>query len=83
MVRECRLWSQELADVARDQMGELCYAAPVLTTGPAVELADKLQTLMGFEKGHTYFTSSGSEANETAFKIAEAVPSSDGESTKI
>ena len=61
---------QELADVARDQMGELCYAAPVLTTGPAVELADKLQTLMGFEKGHTYFTSSGSEANETAFKIA-------------
>ena len=36
----------ELADVARDQMGELCYAAPVLTTGPAVELADKLQTLM-------------------------------------
>ena len=61
---------QELADVARDQMGELCYAAPVLTTGPAVELADKLQSLMGFEKGHTYFTSSGSEANETAFKIS-------------
>ena len=61
---------EELADVAREQMGELCYAAPVLTTGPPVALSDKLLNMLEFERGHCYFTSSGSEANETAFKIA-------------
>ena len=61
---------EELADVAREQMGELCYAAPVLTTGPPVALSDKLLKMLEFERGHCYFTSSGSEANETAFKIA-------------
>ena len=59
----------EIADVARAQMAELNYLAPMMTSGPVVDLAEKIQSLLGFEC-HAYFSSSGSEANETAFKIA-------------
>ena len=60
---------EELGVVAGEQMKNLGYLAPVMTHGPAVELAEKLQQMLGLE-GHVYFTSSGSEANEAAFKIA-------------
>jgi len=59
----------EIADVARQQMAELNYLAPIMSSGPVVELAEKLQQMLGFES-HVYFSCSGSEANETAFKIA-------------
>ena len=60
---------KELGEVAKEQMGNLGYLAPVMTHAPAVDLAEKLQQMLGLE-GHVYFTSSGSEANEAAFKIA-------------
>ena len=44
---------EELADVARKQMGELCYAAPVLTTGPPVALSDKLLNMLGSRSAST------------------------------
>ena len=59
----------EIADVARDQMAELNYLNPMMTTEPVVALAEKIQGLLGFNC-HVYFSSTGSEANETAFKIA-------------
>ncbi len=59
----------EIADVARQQMAELNYLAPIMSSGPVIDLAEKLQQLLGFES-HVYFSASGSEANETAFKIA-------------
>ena len=59
----------EIADVARQQMAELNYLAPIMSSGPVVDLAEKLQQMLGFES-HVYFSCSGSEANETAFKIA-------------
>jgi taurine-pyruvate aminotransferase len=59
----------EIADAARQQMAELNYLAPIMSCGPVVDFAEKLQQLLGFES-HVYFSSSGSEANETAFKIA-------------
>jgi adenosylmethionine-8-amino-7-oxononanoate aminotransferase len=59
----------ELGEVAARQMTELNYLAPVMTSGPVVDFAEKLRQLLGFDC-HVYFSSSGSEANETAFKIA-------------
>lgn len=60
---------EELADVARQQMKDLNFLAPIFTNTPVVDFADKLQHMLGFDC-HVYFSSSGSEANETAFKIA-------------
>jgi taurine-pyruvate aminotransferase len=60
---------KELAEVAAHQMEELSYLAPVLSSEPTVAFADKLQDMLGFD-GHVYFSVSGSEANETAIKIA-------------
>ncbi|MDH4059419.1 MAG: aminotransferase [Aquincola sp.] len=60
---------REIGEVAARQMTELNYLAPVMTCGPVVDFAAKLQQLLGFDC-HVYFSSSGSEANESAFKIA-------------
>jgi adenosylmethionine-8-amino-7-oxononanoate aminotransferase len=59
----------EVAEAARHQMTELNYLAPIMSSGPVIDLAEKLQKMLGFES-HIYFSCSGSEANETAFKIA-------------
>lgn len=59
----------ELADVARAQMEKLAYVPATLSHEPGVLLARKILDLLGFE-GKVYFTVSGSEANEAAFKIA-------------
>ena len=50
-------------------MENLAYVNPTMTSDPAVELSEKMLKMMDMEKGHVYFTSSGSEANEVAFKI--------------
>ncbi|MBT8079288.1 MAG: aminotransferase class III-fold pyridoxal phosphate-dependent enzyme [Gammaproteobacteria bacterium] len=60
---------EELGDIARRQMAELNYLAPLMSSGPVIEFAEKLQQMLGFEC-HVYFSCSGSEANETAIKIA-------------
>jgi taurine-pyruvate aminotransferase len=59
----------ELVEAAATQMGKLPYLAPFMSADPVVEFADKLQSMLGFD-AHVYFSVSGSEANETAFKIA-------------
>jgi len=59
----------EVGEVAKQQMSDLNYLAPVMSSGPVIDLAEKLQKMLGFES-HVYFSCSGSEANETAFKIA-------------
>ena len=60
---------EEVAEVARQQMSDLNYLAPIMSSGPVIDLAEKLQKMLGFDS-HVYFSCSGSEANETAFKIA-------------
>jgi taurine-pyruvate aminotransferase len=59
----------ELADVAREQMARLAYAPLTFSHEPAIRLAAALVEKLGFA-GRAYFSSSGSEANEAAFKIA-------------
>ncbi|MEE3328804.1 MAG: aminotransferase [Myxococcota bacterium] len=60
---------QELADAAHAQMSKLPYISPIFTAEPTSEFANKLKSMLKMD-GHVYFSSSGSEANETAFKIA-------------
>jgi adenosylmethionine-8-amino-7-oxononanoate aminotransferase len=60
---------EELAEVASDQMARLCYLPGTLTHAPAAKLAGKLIDMLGYP-GRVYFTNSGSEANEVAFKVA-------------
>ncbi|MEO0648271.1 MAG: aminotransferase class III-fold pyridoxal phosphate-dependent enzyme, partial [Cyanobacteria bacterium J06650_10] len=61
---------QEIADVAYEQMVNLSFS-PLVASGhePGIRLAHKLLDLLGYE-GKVFFSSTGSEANETAFKIA-------------
>ncbi|MBW2287226.1 MAG: aminotransferase class III-fold pyridoxal phosphate-dependent enzyme [Deltaproteobacteria bacterium] len=60
---------EELADVAREQMARLAYVPMTLSHEPAIRLASKLVEMLGYP-GRVYFSNSGSEANEAAFKIA-------------
>jgi len=60
---------EELADVAREQMARLPYLPGTFTHAPAAALAGKLTEMLGYPS-NVYFTNSGSEANEVAFKVA-------------
>ena len=60
---------QELADVAYEQMLNLSYSPLTMSHEPGIRLAHKLLELLGYE-GKVFFSTSGSEANETAFKVA-------------
>ncbi|MEM7333931.1 MAG: aminotransferase [Chloroflexota bacterium] len=59
---------EELAHVAYEQMKSLAYLSPTMSSEPAVRLAQKLLNLVDMN-GHVYFSCSGSEANEAAFKM--------------
>jgi taurine-pyruvate aminotransferase len=61
---------REIADAVYRQMQELAYYPHLQANVPAAQLADRLTALTGGEPRHTYFVNSGTEANETAFKLA-------------
>lgn len=58
----------ELADAAYDQLKEMAYFPLTQSHIPAIKLAEKLNEMLGDEYV-IFFSNSGSEANETAFKI--------------
>lgn len=62
---------EELAKAAYDQMRELPYYNTFFKTAtvPAVELAAKIAGLAGGKISHVFFNSSGSEANDTVFRL--------------
>ena len=62
----------ELAEVAREQMLQLPFYNTFFrtATAPTVKLAAKIAGLTGGELQHVFFSSSGSEANDTAFRMA-------------
>ena len=68
---------KELADAAHEQLVELSYFPLVMSHTPAIKLAAKLLELLKFE-GKVHFSNSGSEANETAFKMARQYHSQTG-----
>ena len=60
---------EELAEVAAEQMKKLAYLPGTMSHEPAVRLAARLVNLLGYP-ARVYFSNSGSEANEAAFKMA-------------
>lgn len=73
---------KELADVAHEQMMKNPYAP--LTQGhvPSIKLAEKINEMLGGDYV-VFFSNSGSEANETAFKIARQYHQQKGESSRF
>ena len=60
---------KELADAAYEQLQKLAYFPMTQSHEPAIQLAEKLNEWLGGDYV-IFFSNSGSEANETAFKIA-------------
>lgn len=71
----------ELADAAYQQMKELAYYPLTQSHKSAILLAEKLTSLLGDEYVF-FFSNSGSEANETAFKIARQYHRDKGEHSR-
>ncbi|MFC7393174.1 aspartate aminotransferase family protein [Scopulibacillus cellulosilyticus] len=63
---------KELADAARKQMTKLAYGSSFYgySNEPAVRLAEKVVSLAPGHLSAIYYTSGGSESNDTAFKLA-------------
>ncbi|BFM05350.1 aspartate aminotransferase family protein [Halioxenophilus aromaticivorans] len=63
---------QELIEAAHKQMQELPYYNSFFqcTTPPAIELAELLSDIAPSHINHVFFTSSGSEANDTVIRLA-------------
>ena len=73
---------REIADAAYRQMLELAFS-PNDTVSPATAaLSGRLARLSGDEAARVYFVSGGSEANETALKIAKNYHHLNGEPTR-
>lgn len=62
---------KELADVAYEQMLELPFYNTFFktVTPPTVQLAAKIASLTGGKLQHVFFNASGSEANDTVFRM--------------
>ncbi|MFQ5982997.1 MAG: aminotransferase class III-fold pyridoxal phosphate-dependent enzyme, partial [Woeseiaceae bacterium] len=60
-----------VVDAVRNQIGDLAFAhTAFFTNGPQEELAERLVARFAEPGARIYFTSGGSEANETALKLA-------------
>jgi acetylornithine aminotransferase len=58
-----------VVDAVSTQLGTLGHVSNLFTSTPQIELAEKLLELVGADSGaRVFFTSSGTEANEAAFK---------------
>lgn len=69
---------EELARVAYDQLVKLPYYPLTMSHRPAIELAERLNEWLDDEYV-IFYSNSGSEANETAFKIARQYHQQNGE----
>ena len=61
---------QEIADAVYEQIQKLPYYPHSQINVPATVLAEQLAACLPGDLNHVYFSNSGSEANETAIKIA-------------
>jgi taurine-pyruvate aminotransferase len=71
----------ELAEAAYEQLKEMAYFPLSQSHVPAIRLAEKLNEMLGDEYV-IFFSNSGSEANETAFKIVRQYHQQKGNSNK-
>ncbi len=73
---------ERIAKKAYEQMVQLSYAPMTAAHIPGAKLAEKLNELLGFPY-RIFYANSGSEANETAFKMARQYHFLKGQSTKF
>lgn len=71
----------EIAEAAAEQMKKLAYTTLVQSHIPAIELAAKLNEWLDGDY-RIFFSNSGSDANEVAFKIARQYHHQNGKPTK-
>ena len=71
----------ELVEVAARQMAELPYYNTFFRTAtvPPIELAAKLAGLLGGDLQHVFFNNSGSESNDTVFRLVRTYWSMKGQ----
>lgn len=72
---------QELAEAAYEQLKEMAYFPLSQSHIPAIKLAEKLNAMLGDEYV-IFFSNSGSEANETAFKLVRQYHQQKGEGSR-
>lgn len=72
---------KEIADAAAAQMMKLAYATMVQSHIPSIELAAKINEWLDGDY-RIFFSNSGSDANEVAFKIARQYYHQSGKATK-
>ncbi|MBU3572535.1 aspartate aminotransferase family protein [Priestia aryabhattai] len=72
---------EELALAAYEQLKELAYFPLTQSHVPAIKLAEKLNEMLG-DDYVIFFSNSGSEANETAFKIVRQYHQQKGEHSR-
>lgn len=73
---------EELAQAAYDQMKEMSYISMTQSHLPAIELAEKLNEMLDDEY-MIFYSNSGSDANEVAFKIARQYHQQNGEASRF
>lgn len=69
---------EELVEAAAEQLRTLSYYPLTQSHEPGIKLSQKLSEWLG-EEYKTFFSNSGSEANETAFKIARQYHAQQGQ----
>ncbi|MEX2009720.1 MAG: aminotransferase class III-fold pyridoxal phosphate-dependent enzyme, partial [Dongiaceae bacterium] len=74
---------KKIVEAVRAQVGKLDYAPAFQMGHPVVfELASRLTTMLAGDFDHVFFTNSGSEAVDTALKIAIAYHRARGQGTR-
>jgi len=59
-----------VTDAVMRQVGTLVHTSNLFLTQPALELADRLAGLLGWDDARTFFAQCGATANEAAIKLA-------------
>ncbi|RUS49068.1 aspartate aminotransferase family protein [Cohnella sp. AR92] len=72
---------EEMAKAAYDQLVELSFASMLQSHKPAIRLAEKLNEWLG-DDYVIFFSNSGSDANEVAFKIARQYHEQSGQGNR-
>ncbi|WUH90009.1 aspartate aminotransferase family protein [Streptomyces sp. NBC_00433] len=66
----------EVAAAVAEQAGKLLHSSTLYLSSQAVELAERIARLSGIPDARVFFTTSGTEANDTALLLATAYRSS-------
>lgn len=60
----------QVVEAVAAQVGQLAHVSNLFASTPAVEVAESLQARVGDPQARVFFSNSGAEANEAAFKLA-------------